>query len=70
MEHKKRKELIEKLETRFHNEDIIEPFNDRFYVFECKRIYNLLKKSIGDCNNATELAWFDITHEIIDKLSK
>ena len=60
-----RKQIINKVEKSFNTEDKKEPFLNRAYVDETKRILNLLKSDCGDFENPTDRAIYDIVTDIL-----
>lgn len=69
---KKNIEAIKKAEKSFLQEDKKEPFLDREYVDETKRIFCLLKdkSSMGDFENPTDRAIFDVVYDILRELKE
>ncbi len=67
-----KKEIIKKLEKSFVKEDKAEPFLDREYVEETKRIYKLLKNNdtSSDFIDATDKAIYDIVEDIFREIKK
>ena len=57
-------QIIKKIEKEFIKEDKAEPFINREYVEETKRIFGLLKESVGDFDNDTNRAIYDIVQDI------
>lgn len=62
--------VILKAEKSFIEEDKEEPFLDREYVDETKRIFSLLKEGNGDFENPTDRAIFDIVKDIFREVKK
>lgn len=62
-----KKEILKKLLKSFEEEDKKEPFLDREYVEETKRIYNGL--IISDVDNYVGKATYDIVNDIFRVLS-
>lgn len=62
--------VILKAEKSFLKEDKKEPFIDREYVDETKRIFSLLKADVGDFENPTDRAIFDIVKDIFREIRK
>ena len=58
--------IIQKAEAIFLEDDELEPFINREYVEETKRIYGLLrnKASMGDFDSPQDRAIFDIVEDI------
>ena len=58
--------VIQKAEANFLEDDELEPFLDREYAEETKRIYDLLKNkaSMGDFESPQDRAIFDIVEDI------
>ena len=67
---KKIEEAISKAEKSFLEEDKKEPFLDREYVDETKRIFSLIKgkSSMGDFENPTDRAIFDVVYDILREI--
>jgi len=68
LEEDKRTEIIKKAEKSFLEEDKAEPFLDREYAEETKRIYGLLKEDMGDFENPTDRAIFDLVNDILREI--
>lgn len=66
----KKKETIERAEKSFLKEDKAEPFIDRAYVKETKRIFGLLKEDNGDFEDVTDRAIYDIVSDIFRGIGK
>ena len=64
------RKIIEKLEREFIKEDKKEPFLNREYVEETKRIYKLLKGEIDSEENPTDRAIYDIVNDIFRELDR
>ena len=64
------RKIIEKLEKEFIKEDKEEPFLNREYVEETKRIYKLLKEEIDSEENPTDRAIYDIVNDIFRELDR
>ena len=66
----KQEKIIEKAEKSFLDADKEEPFLNREYAEETKRIYLLLKNraSMGDFESPTDRAIFDIVQDIFREL--
>ncbi len=64
--------IIEKLEKSFIEEDKAEPFLDREYVEETKRIYKLLKNNNtnSDFIDSTDRVIYDIVKDIFREVRK
>jgi len=60
-----RRQIINRIQESFEEEDEKEPFANRGYVEETIRIFDLLKNGVGDFDNNTDRATFDIVMDII-----
>lgn len=58
---------IQKAEENFLEDDKLEPFSNREYVKETKRIYSLLedKHAMGDFDDPKDRAIFDVVNDIL-----
>ena len=65
-------EAIKRAEKSFLEEDKKEPFLNREYVEETKRIFSLLrnKSSMGDFENPTDRAIFDLVYDILREIKE
>lgn len=59
-----RKEILEKLKKSFIEEDVEEPFQNREYVRETLRIFDLLSDDITPEETKTDEAITDIVNDI------
>jgi hypothetical protein len=57
-------DIIKKLKKEFLKEDKKEPFLDREYVDESLRIFDILSEGIGDFEDETDRAIYDIVQDI------
>jgi len=64
-EHKTRKEILIQLREEFIKEDEEEPFNDREYVEETLKAFDLLA---GDIDIGENRAYYDIVQDIFKHL--
>ena len=62
--------VILKAEKSFLKEDKQEPFLDREYAEETKRIFGLLKEGSGDFENSIDRTFFDIVKDIFREIKK
>ncbi len=60
-------EIIKQAETNFLEDDTLEPFANREYVEETKRIYDLLKNEhpMGDFKSPQDRAIFDVAYDLL-----
>ncbi len=68
----KEEDIIKKAEKSFLEDDKLEPFLNREYAEETKRIYGLLKDkcSMGDFESPKDRAIFDVVYDILREVKR
>lgn len=62
--------FMKKCKQMFEADEKSEPFADKEYAKETKRIYKFLAEGVGDLDNPTDKAIFDIVNQIFHELEK